>query len=134
VVSVASLDPMRHPFVNALLVSAFVVSSQAAVAQQAAPPFPAFQPVITATRPAGELSSDRRALNVPSWSDATASHRGRHALIGGLIGAAAGVITCTVISNVANDPGTGFSTCDATAYVGFGLGGFAVGALIGWLI
>lgn len=110
------------------------MSGQAAAAQQAAPPFPAFQPLFMATQPSGGIPSDRQSAGDRSWSDAAPSHRGRHALIGGLIGAAAGVITCTVISNIANDPGTGFSTCDATAYVGFGLGGFAVGALLGWLI
>ena len=124
---------MRNPVVVALLMSAFVMSGQVA-AQQAATPIPAFEPFFTATQPSGGILSDSQPPNDMVLSDATPTHRGRHALIGGLIGAAAGVITCTVISNIANDPGTGFSTCDATAYVGFGLGGFAVGALIGWLI
>ena len=62
------------------------------------------------------------------------SHRGRHALIGGLIGGAAGIVVCTTISNIAKDKGSGFSTCDAKAYLGFGLGGAALGALIGWVI
>jgi hypothetical protein len=65
---------------------------------------------------------------------ATSSHRGRNALIGGLVGAATGIGVCTAISNLVNDPGTGFSTCDAKAYLGFGLGGAAVGALIGAMI
>jgi hypothetical protein len=59
------------------------------------------------------------------------SRRGKHALIGGFIGAATGLIVCTTISNLVNDPGTGFSTCTAKGYVLFGVGGLAVGALIG---
>ncbi len=63
-----------------------------------------------------------------------AHHRGRHALVGGLIGGAVGIVTCTVISNLINDPGTGFSTCTAKGYAGFGLGGAALGALVGSLL
>lgn len=62
------------------------------------------------------------------------SHRGRHALLGGLIGGVSGVIACTAISNLVNDAGTGFSTCDTKAYLGFGLGGAAIGAVIGALV
>ena len=52
-------------------------------------------------------------------------------VVGGVIGAVTGIVACTVISNIANDPGTGFSTCTETGYLAFGLGGFAVGALVG---
>ena len=62
------------------------------------------------------------------------SHRLRNALIGGVIGGVAGVVTCTAISNATNDPGTGFSTCTTKGYLLFGLGGFGLGALIGALI
>lgn len=65
---------------------------------------------------------------------AARSHRTRNAVVGGLIGAATGVITCTVISNIVNDPNTGLSTCDTKAYLGFALGGAALGVLIGALI
>ena len=61
------------------------------------------------------------------------THRARNALIGGLIGSAAGIVTCTVISNIAKDPGTGFSTCTRKGYFIMGLGGAGVGALIGAL-
>lgn len=59
------------------------------------------------------------------------SHRVRHAVIGGVIGAAAGVLVCTAISNLVKDSGDGFTTCDTKAYIVFGLGGAAAGALIG---
>jgi hypothetical protein len=56
------------------------------------------------------------------------------ALIGGAIGAATGVITCTVISNLVKDSDSGLTTCDTKAYIAFGGGGFALGAVLGWLI
>ncbi len=59
---------------------------------------------------------------------------GRRVLIGGAIGAVAGVAVCTVISNIAKDPGTGFSTCTTKGYVGFAVGGFAVGAGLGAIV
>lgn len=76
----------------------------------------------------------RPLIAMPGIADEPQPHRARHAVIGGLIGGAAGILACTAISNIANDPGSGFSTCDAKAYIGFGLGGAAVGALIGWAI
>lgn len=62
------------------------------------------------------------------------SNRVRHAVIGGLIGGATGLIVCTVISNITKDDGTGISTCTTDGYVGFGLGGFAAGAIIGAVV
>ena len=62
------------------------------------------------------------------------SNRGAHALIGGFIGSAAGVVVCTAISNLAKDQGTGFSTCTSSGYLGFGLGGFVVGGLVGFAV
>ena len=90
--------------------------------------------VLTGRPAAGESMAARSPIN--SWipSPEPAKHRSRNALIGGLIGATTGLVACTVISNLANDPGTGISTCDAKAYLGFALGGGALGALIGWLI
>ena len=59
-------------------------------------------------------------------------NRARHALIGGVIGAAAGIVVCTAISNYVNEGG--FSTCTTTGYVVHAAGGFALGALVGYLI
>ena len=92
------------------------------------------QPVFLQDFPGGAVSSGW--LSPTDRSDLLAAprnHRVRNAVIGGLIGAATGVVTCTVISNLANDPGTGTSTCDTKAYVGFALGGAALGALVGAL-
>ncbi|HEV8150073.1 MAG TPA: hypothetical protein VGP61_07825 [Gemmatimonadales bacterium] len=57
-----------------------------------------------------------------------------HAVLGGAIGAATGIVACTVISNLVKDPGSGFSTCTTKGYLGFALGGAALGALLGWLL
>lgn len=86
-----------------------------------------------------DLAGNPLSAEWPSLSNGVAissarNHRVRNAVIGGLIGAATGVIACTVISNIANDPGTGTSTCDTKAYIGFALGGAALGALIGAVI
>ena len=55
-----------------------------------------------------------------------------HAVLGGVIGAAAGIVVCTAISNYVNEGG--FSTCTTTGYVVHAGVGFGVGALIGALI
>ena len=60
--------------------------------------------------------------------------RAQHASLGAVIGGAVGIVTCTVISNIAKDPGTGFSTCTWKGYLGLGLGGAALGAGIGALV
>lgn len=85
--------------------------------------------VLLADQPAPTSFTDRLRLEL-----APKRHRGRNALIGGLIGGATGIIACTVISNIQKDPGTGFSTCATSGYVGLGLGGAGLGALIGALL
>ncbi|MEP6766108.1 MAG: hypothetical protein ABJB66_17470 [Gemmatimonadaceae bacterium] len=60
------------------------------------------------------------------------SHRGRNVIIGGVLGAVAGLGVCTVISNVMDDSTKSrVATCTATGNLIFGAGGFAVGALVG---
>ena len=66
---------------------------------------------------------------------ASSRDRERHALIGGAIGAAAGVAFCTVISTLANDSADGgLSFCPASSYLLIGGAGFALGFAIGWAI
>ena len=61
--------------------------------------------------------------------------RKRQALIGGAIGAAAGVIGCTVVSSLSNDSAEGgLSFCPLDSYLLIGGAGFVVGAVIGWAI
>jgi hypothetical protein len=61
--------------------------------------------------------------------------RGDQALLGGIIGAAAGVVSCTVISTFIDDSAEGgLSFCPLDTYLYFAGGGFVLGAIIGWLI
>jgi hypothetical protein len=68
---------------------------------------------------------------VPARPVAVTKRRGRNALIGGAIGTVAGVTFCTVVSNLVNDPGFGFSTCTLKGYLLTGGVGFGLGFLIG---
>ncbi len=62
-------------------------------------------------------------------------NRTRQALLGGAIGAAAGVIGCTVISTLANDSAQGgLSFCPLDSYLLIGGAGFLIGAAISWVI
>lgn len=61
--------------------------------------------------------------------------RERRALLGGAIGAAAGVLACTVVSTLANDSAEGgLSFCPLDSYLLIGGVGVVVGAAIGWVI
>lgn len=59
---------------------------------------------------------------------------GRNALIGGAIGALAGVALCTAFSNLMNEGSAGFSTCTRDGYLLFGSAGFALGFAVGWAL
>jgi hypothetical protein len=65
----------------------------------------------------------------------TSRDRGDQALLGGAIGAAAGVVLCTAISTLIDDSADGgLSFCPLDTYLLFAGGGFVLGAVIGWLI
>jgi ABC-type branched-subunit amino acid transport system permease subunit len=62
-------------------------------------------------------------------------NRTRQALLGGAIGAAAGVVICTAFSTLVNDSAEGgLSFCPLDTYLLFGGAGFVLGAVIGWAI
>jgi hypothetical protein len=66
---------------------------------------------------------------------AVSRDRKGQALLGGAIGAAAGVVFCTAMSTLINDSAEGgLSFCPLDSYLLFGGGGFVLGAVIGWLI
>jgi hypothetical protein len=66
---------------------------------------------------------------------APSKNRTRQALLGGAIGAAAGVVFCTAVSTLANDSAEGgLSFCPLDSYLLIGGAGFALGAAIGWAI
>lgn len=91
-----------------------------------------------------------RPVQFASWSSAAMPHqvpgsfpeqlaplvhrRGRNALIGGAIVTVAGLAFCTVISNLVNDPGSGFSTCTRKGYLLTGGIGLGAGVLIGLIV
>lgn len=87
--------------------------------------FPAWQPPDLAPR-AGSSSTYQAGTAL--------SRRGRRALIGGAIGAVAGLAVCTVISNMTDEGAAGFSTCTWKGYLLTGGIGFGVGFAAGWLL
>ena len=59
----------------------------------------------------------------------------RNALIGGAIGAAAGVVFCTAVSTITDDSADGgLSFCPLDSYLLIGGAGFALGFGVGWVI
>jgi hypothetical protein len=84
-------------------------------------------------RPTSEASSGGKTM-VERLSLAP-KNRTRRALLGGALGAAAGVIGCTVISTLANDSADGgLSFCPLDTNLLFGGGGFLLGAAVGYVI
>ncbi|HET7468707.1 MAG TPA: hypothetical protein VFJ81_03495 [Gemmatimonadales bacterium] len=66
--------------------------------------------------------------------DELRAHRTRRVLIGGAIGAAAGVVACTAISTLADDSADGgVSFCPLDTYLLVGGAGFLAGAAVAWL-
>jgi hypothetical protein len=66
---------------------------------------------------------------------ATSWNRKHQALLGGVIGAAAGVVFCTTVSTLTNDSADGgLSFCPLDSYLLIGGAGFVLGAAIGWVI
>ena len=62
-------------------------------------------------------------------------NRTRQALLGGVIGAAAGVVVCTAFSTLIDDSAKGgLSFCPLDTNLLFGGAGFLLGAVIGWAI
>jgi hypothetical protein len=84
-------------------------------------------------RPAATL--DRGSTLVTGQFVPASRHRTRHALLGGAIGAAAGVVFCTAVSTLADDSADGgLSFCPLDSYLLIGGAGFALGFAIGWVI
>ena len=78
---------------------------------------------------------DRTGKPVAGQFVAASRNRKRQALLGGVIGAAAGVVLCTAVSTLANDSADGgLSFCPLDSYLLIGGAGFVLGAAIGWVI
>ena len=100
-------------------------------AQSPRPLAAAIPPQFESWRPAAALDRGR----TPSTGRfvAASRHRTRRALLGGAIGAAAGVVFCTAISTLANDSADGgVSFCPLDSYLLIGGAGFVLGFAIGW--
>jgi hypothetical protein len=66
--------------------------------------------------------------------DQLRANRTRRVLIGGAIGAAAGVVACTAISTLADDSADGgLSFCPLDTYLLVAGAGFVAGAAVAWL-
>jgi hypothetical protein len=66
---------------------------------------------------------------------APSKNRTLQALLGGAIGAGAGVVLCTAVSTLANDSAEGgLSFCPLDSYLLIGGAGFLLGAAVGWVI
>ena len=116
------------------LVTGLVLAAGRQAHAQSPRPLPAATPLrFESWRPASQLDSSS-TLTVGSLV-AASRDRGDQALLGGAIGAAAGVVFCTVMSTLINDSAEGgLSFCPLDSYLLFAGGGFVLGAVIGWLI
>jgi len=124
---------MRYGHHTALIIGVLLVMAGSAHAQSSRPPaaalplgFRSWQPAAPLDRP-GPPAADRLV-------DGSRT-RTRQALLGGTIGAAAGVVFCTTVSTLANDSAEGgLSFCPLDSYLLIGGAGFLLGAAIGWVM
>jgi hypothetical protein len=116
---------LRRAAVLALLLLPSVAAAQRAGPM--APPPDSFE----SWTPVGQ-PLDRPAL--PAGAELRSRDRAGNAVLGGIIGAGAGVVFCTVVSNIAKDEGTGFSTCTTKGYLLTGGIGLALGLVVGLLV
>lgn len=123
---------LRHSRWAALVAGLVLVTTHPARAQSA----PALPPAIPARYESWEAAPFQSSSGaVAGRLVAAPRNRKRHALLGGLIGAAAGVVLCTAVSTLSNDSAEGgLSFCPLDSYLLIGGAGFVLGAAIGWVI
>ena len=121
---------MRRPLAY-LMASLIFATASVAHAQSPRPQAAAVPLRFESWRPAAAL--DRGRTPAIGQFVAASRHRTRRALLGGAIGAAAGVVFCTAVSTLANDSAdAGVSFCPVDSYLLIGGAGFALGFAIGW--
>ena len=121
---------MRRPLAH-LMASLIFATASVAHAQSPRPLAAATPLQFESWRPAAAL--DRGRTPAIGQFVAASRHRTRRALLGGAIGAAAGVVFCTAVSTLANDSADGgVSFCPLDSYLLIGGAGFALGFAIGW--
>ena len=116
------------------LVACLILAFAAAAPAQNPGPIPMVAPVRFAPWRAA-LPLDRDATLPAAERVSLSRNRKSRALLGGAIGAGAGVVFCTVVSTLADDSADGgVSFCPLDSYLLIGGLGFALGAAIGWAI
>lgn len=116
------------------LIAGFILAVAGPGQAQYPPPIPAARPL--------QFESWTAASSVEVSSKLTVGrlvlgsrNRTRQALLGGAIGAAAGVVVCTAFSTLIDDSADGgLSFCPLDTYLLMGGAGFVLGAAIGWAI
>jgi hypothetical protein len=114
----------------ATVIAALVITlAQAAPAQQAIP-VPATPPLHFESWQATAVDHD--SVPTPHTITTVARDRKDGWLIGGAVGAAAGIVFCTAISTLMNDSASGgLSFCPLDSYLLIGGAGFLLGAAVG---
>ena len=113
---------------------AALVSTVASPAQAQYPqPIPAARPLQFESWQLAAAGEVNGKLTVGLVQDS--KNRTRQAVLGGVIGAAAGVLVCTAFSTLIDDSVRGgLSFCPLDTNLLFGGAGFVLGAAIGWSI
>jgi hypothetical protein len=114
------------------LIAGFLLALAGPAQAQSPRPLPAAVPLRFETWRA-PAPLDRSGTPAAGQFVAPSKNRTRQALLGGAIGAAAGVVFCTAVSTLANDSADGgLSFCPLDSYLLIGGAGFALGFAIGW--
>lgn len=123
------------PFGRSVLLMAGLVLVGAGPAQaQSGQPLPTIRPLRFESWSASSPLEASSRLTVGRLTVGS-RNRTRQALLGGAIGAAAGVVLCTAFSTLINDSADGgLSFCPLDTNVLMGAAGFVLGAAIGWVI
>lgn len=119
---------------RALLIAGLFLGIAGSAQAQSPRPLPATLPLrFESWQAAGPLS--RLGKPADGQFVATSRNRRHQALLGGVIGAAAGVVSCTAVSTLTNDSADGgLSFCPLDSYLLIGGAGLVLGAVIGWVI
>jgi hypothetical protein len=116
------------------LIAALVLVVAGPAQAQSPPPIPAARPLQFESwraAPPDEVSSKLIVGRLVAGS----RNRTRQALLGGVIGAATGVVVCTAFSTLIDDSAEGgLSFCPLDTNLLFAGAGFVLGAIIGWAI
>jgi hypothetical protein len=118
-----------------LMVAGLLLAVPVLAHAQSPPPLSPVLPLGFESWQAAASVHSSNELTLGPIATTAARNRTRQALLGGAIGAGAGVVFCTVVSSLTNDSAEGgVSFCPLDSYLLIGGAGFVVGAAIGWTI